>query len=68
MEKQMVTMEEIKKYVEEHNLSVDILTEEELEQVKEEIIAIKAGYTILDGVLSNPELSFRKMKYGKRES
>lgn len=52
-------MEEIKKYVEEQNLSVDILTEEEIEQVKEEIIAIKAGYTILDGVLSNPELLWR---------
>lgn len=59
MKKQMVTMEEIKKYVEEQNLSVDILTEEEIEQVKEEIIAIKAGYTILDGVLSNPELLWR---------
>lgn len=64
----MVTMEEIKEYVENHNLTVDILTEEELEQVKDEIIAIKSDYMILDGVLSNPELSFRKMKYGKRES
>lgn len=64
----MVTKEEIKKYVEEQNLSVDILTEEEIEQVKEEIIAIKAGYTILDGVLSNPELHIRNMMYGERES
>lgn len=64
----MVTMEEIKKYVEEHNLSVGILTEQEIEQVKEEIIAIKAGYTILDGVLSNPELHIRNMMYVKRES
>lgn len=64
----MVTKEEIKKYVEEQNLSVDILTEEEIEQVKEEIIAIKAGYTILDGVLSNSELHIRNMKYVKRES
>ena len=68
MEKQMVTMEEIKKYVEEQNLSVDILTEEEIEQVKEEIIAIKAGYTILDGVLSNSELHIRNMMYGERKS
>lgn len=64
----MVTMEEIKKYVEEQNLSVDILTEEEIEQVKEEIIAIKAGYTILDGVLSNSELHIRNMMYGERKS
>lgn len=64
----MVTMEEIKKYVEEQNSSVDILTEEEIEQVKEEIIAIKAGYTILDGVLSNPELHICNMMYVKRES
>ena len=64
----MVTMEEIKKYVEEHNLSVDILTEEEIEQVKDEIIAVKAGYMILDGVLSNPELHIRNMMYIERES
>lgn len=63
----MVTMEEIKKYVEEHNLSVGILTEQEIEQVKEEIIALKSGdVIILDGVLSNPELHIRNMIYGKR--
>ena len=55
----MVTMKEIKKYVKDHNLSVDILTEEEIEQVKDEIIALKSGNIILDGGLSNPELLWR---------
>lgn len=59
MKKQMVTMEEIKKYVKDHNLSVGILTVQEIEQVKDEIIALKSGYIILDGVLSNPELLWR---------
>lgn len=62
-----IKIEDIKKYVEEHNLTVDILTEQELEQVKEEIIALKSGdIIILDGVLSNPELHFRDMLYNKR--
>ena len=55
----MVTMEEIKKYVKDHNLSVGILTVQEIEQVKDEIIALKSGNIILDGVLSNPELLWR---------
>ena len=61
----MATMDEVKKYVEEHNLSVDVLTVEEIKQVKDEIIALKSGYAILDGVLSNPELHIRSMIYGK---
>ena len=55
----MVTMEEIKKYVKDHNLSVGFLTEQEIDQVKAEIIALKSGNIILDGVLSNPELLWR---------
>lgn len=52
----------IKKELEEYGLTIDQLTIEELELLKEEIKAKEDGATILDGVLSNPELYYRKDK------
>ena len=56
---QDITEQDIKQYIEEHGLSVDILTPEEIEDVRKEVLAIKQGYFILDGVLFNTELLTR---------
>lgn len=47
----------IKNLLAEHDLTIDDLTPEEIEQLKEEI---ENGGTMLDGVLSNPEIFYRK--------
>ena len=56
---QDITEQDIKQYVEEHGLTVDVLTPEEIEDVRKEVLDIKQGYFILDGVLSNTELLTR---------
>lgn len=50
----------IKEYLAEHDLTPDDLTAEELEALKEEIAQKEAGILFLDGVLSNPEIYYRK--------
>jgi len=53
-------MEEIiKQKCESMGIDPSVLTSDELEKLKEEIKAEKHRYTILDGVLSNPDLYYR---------
>ena len=56
--------EKIKKALAEdgHGLTIDDLTQEELEELKEEIIAKEKGFMILDGVLSNPAILYRRLR------
>lgn len=54
--------DKIKKELEMHGLSVDDLTEAELEELKREIKAKEEGHTVLDGVL----FSIAPL-YGKRK-
>lgn len=54
--------EKIKELLAEHGLTIDQLTEQEIEQLKEEINAMESGATILDGFFSNPELYYRRRK------
>ncbi|MBE6174868.1 MAG: hypothetical protein E7147_04910 [Rikenellaceae bacterium] len=56
---QDITEQDIKQYVEERGFTVDILTPKEIEDVRREVLVIKQGYFILDGVLSNTELLTR---------
>ena len=56
---QDITEQDIKQYVEEYGLTVDVLTPEEIEDVRKEVLDIKQGYFILDGVLSNTKLLTR---------
>lgn len=44
------------------DLTIDDLTQEELEELKEEIIAKEKGFMILDGVLSNPAILYRRLR------
>lgn len=44
----------------EHGLTADDLTQEEMAQLREEIEAEERGETILDGVLDNPSLIYKK--------
>lgn len=52
--------EKIKAMLDEYGLTADQLTENEIERLKEEIKAKEAGNTVLDSVLDNPELFYRK--------
>ncbi len=52
----------IRKKCKEVGITPDILTPEELEELKEEIKAEQQGLFILDGVLFNPEIYTRKYK------
>lgn len=52
--------DKIKKTLKEYGLEESQLTKEELDNLKEEIKARKNGLTVLDGVLSNPKLYYRK--------
>lgn len=52
--------DKIKQVLEEYGLTESQLTKEELEKLKEEIKLREQGFEILDGVLSNPELFYRK--------
>ena len=59
----IITMEKlIRKKCKEVGITPDILTPEELEELKEEIKAEQQGLFILDGVLFNPEIYTRKYK------
>ena len=56
-------MEElIKIRCEEYGINPNILTPEERKMLCEEIKAEQRGMSILDGVLSNPELYYRGLK------
>ncbi len=46
----------------EYGITPDILTSDEIKELKEEIRAEQSGYMILDGVLFNPEIYVRKYK------
>ena len=55
-----VTMEEfIRQKCAEYDITPDVLTPEELEELKGEIEAEQRGEAILDGVLSDPNIFFR---------
>ncbi len=59
--------DKIKQMLDDYGLTESQLTSEELDKLKEEIKAEEEGYSVLDGVLSNPELFFRKKSnYGKK--
>ena len=51
----------IKKKCKEAGVSPDVLTEEERAELIDEIKAEQQGYSILDGVLCNPEIMFRNI-------
>ena len=52
--------DKIKRVLEEYGLTESQLTKEELEELKEEFKAKERGVEVLDGVLSNPSLYYRK--------
>lgn len=54
--------EKIEELLAEYGLTIDQLTEQEIEQLKEEVKAKEAGATIIDGFFSNPGLYYRKRK------
>lgn len=58
--------EKVKKILEEHGLTIDQLTPQEVQQLKQEIVAQEKGLCILDGVLSDPSLFYRGWE--KRQS
>lgn len=58
--------EKVKKILEEHGLTIDQLTPQEVQQLKQEIVAQEKGLFILDGVLSDPSLLYRGWE--KRQS
>ncbi len=64
LHKNFIMEEKIKKALAEdgHGLTIDDLTQEELEELKEEIIAKEKGFMILDGVLSNPAILYRRLR------
>lgn len=57
----------IKKKCKENGISPEILTPDEVEELKEEIKAELDGMFVLDGVLFNPELYVREMEYRQRK-
>lgn len=61
MSQNTTLMEELmRKKCEEECVDFDVLTAEEREQLQKEIEANLQGKNILDGVLCNPELLYRK--------
>ena len=56
MERAKLTIEE---YIEQHGFKLDILTEDELEQVKQEVEALNNGLFLLDGILDDPDIRMR---------
>lgn len=60
--------EKIRKKLEEHDIPIEVLTPEEIEQLKDEIRAEEEGYVVLDGVLFDPELQIRAMMYLKENN
>ena len=57
--------EKIIKVLENHGLTIDDLTEQELKELKREIKLKERGVCILDGVLSNSEIYYRRFKPNK---
>lgn len=45
----------------------EILTEEEIEQLKNEIEMEENGVPFLDGVLANPDLLYRRYEYKQKK-
>lgn len=58
----MVTINEIEDVLRSYNLTVDQLTPDEIERLKNEIMAKKEGSVVLDSVLDNPEIYYRHLK------
>ena len=52
----------IKRKCKEAGVSPDVLTEKERAELIDEIKAEQQGYSILDGVLCNPNIRFRGLK------
>lgn len=52
--------EKIKKVLSKHGLTVDLLTKEEIEQLKEEIKIKEQRGKILDGLFSDPSIIYRR--------
>lgn len=50
----------IQEALEEYNLTIGMLTPEEIEMLEEEIKLKEQGIEVLDGVLSNPQIYYRK--------
>lgn len=57
--------EEVKKRLEDAGLEESDLTAEELQRLKQQIIDEKNGITVLDGVLSDSNIYYRRMKHEK---
>lgn len=57
----------IKAKLEEYGLTMDVLTQDELEQLRDEIISEEKGETLLDSVLDNPEIMYRQARRGIEE-
>lgn len=56
-------MEElIRKKCEEYDLTPDLLTQQELAELKEEIAEEQKGYQLRDSILDKPELQQRRIK------
>lgn len=56
----MIMETKINSKLEEYGLTAEDLTQEEMTQLRQEIEAEERGETILDGVLDNPSLYYRK--------
>lgn len=52
--------DKVKQMLEDYGLTENQLTDEELDKLKEEIKAKEEGRMVLDSVLDNPELFYRK--------
>lgn len=59
---------EILEKLAELDISIDILTEEEITQLEEEVEIEKNGGTVIDGVLTNPELFYRNVRPSERNN
>lgn len=58
---------EIRKRCKEADIPVEVLTPEELAELRSEIEAEERGIYTLDGVFFNPELYERAMNYRKKQ-
>lgn len=52
--------DKVKQMLEDYGLTESQLTKEELDELKEEIKAKEEGLMVLDSVLDNPELFYRR--------
>lgn len=57
--------EEVKKRLEEAGLKECDLTAEELKRLKQQIVDERNGITVLDGVLSDSSIYYRRMQHEK---